>query len=102
MLVVEKDIKKLSTHLFWDTPIENVDPAEHCGFIVERVMRYGRIEDWRMILRWYGVDGLKDVVVGLRDLDNVGISFLCLMLDLENEDFRCYRERQSQLSFWES
>lgn len=61
-------------------------------------MRYGRMQDWKCFLDWYGKDGLREIVVQLRDLDKVGISFLCLFLELNIEDFRCYRERQSQPS----
>lgn len=99
----KKNIKEqLSSHLFWDIPLENIDLVEHSGFVVERVMRYGMIEDWKFIQKWYGKEGLRNIVVELRDLDKVSISFLSAILDLKKEDFRCYKETQSLRSFWES
>lgn len=93
-------VSNLSKRMFWDTPIENIDPIAHSGFIVERVMRYGEVKDWEIIKKWYGKKGLKEIVVRLRDLDNISISFLSLVLDLKKEDFRCYIERQLRPSFW--
>ena len=96
------DIGCLSRRMFWDTPIENIHWFDHRGFIIERVMRYGRFEDWELIKQWYGRDMMRETVVQLRDLDDISIAFLSLVLSLEKEDFRCYIEKQSRPSFWDS
>jgi hypothetical protein len=98
----QHDISELSGHLFWDTPPDRIDGYVHQAFIVERVMGYGTIEDWNTIKRWYGKAGLRSIVVGLRELDDVSLAFLCLVLDLKKEDFRCYNEQQLQPGFWNS
>ncbi len=98
----QHDISELSGHLFWDTPPDRIDGYAHRAFIVERVMGYGTIEDWNTIKRWYGKAGLRSIVVGLRELDDVSLAFLCLVLDLKKEDFRCYNEQQLQPGFWNS
>lgn len=97
----EYPIEALSKRMFWDTPIENIHGVEHRHFIVERVMRYGRLADWKIIRQWYRPDVLREVVVELRELDDVSISFLCLVLGLKKEDFRCYIQKQSHPSFWD-
>lgn len=96
------DIKALSPNMFWDTPIEHIDPLKHSGWIVERVMNYGQLKDWRIIQRWYGKKGLSSIVTELRALDAVSVSFLCVVLKLNPEDFRCYVERQSKPNLWTS
>jgi len=96
----EMDVSQLSKRMFWDTPLENIDPVEHSRWIVERVMRYGRVEDWNIIKKWYGKEGLREIVVKARDLDNVSISFLSVVLGLNKELFRCYIERQLRPTFW--
>ena len=98
----EMDVSKLSKRMFWDTPIKNIDPVKHSRWIVERVMGYGSLEDWQIIKRWYGKEGLRSTVVKSRVLDAVSVSFLCLVLDLKKEDFRCYKERQLRPNFWTS
>ena len=95
-------VSELSDHLFWDTPAENINGHAHRAFIVERVMGYGRIKDWHTIIRWYGKEELKSIVTSLRELDDFSIAFLSLVLDIEKEDFRCYREQQFRPSFWNS
>lgn len=95
-----RDVGRLSKRMFWDTPLENIHWFDHRGFIIERVMRYGRFEDWELIKEWYGRDIMRATVVQLRDLDDISIAFLSLILGLKKEDFRCYRERQSHPSFW--
>lgn len=95
------DIHQLSTHLFWDTSIDRIDWKQHRSFIVERVMGYGRMEDWHLIKSWYGKEGLKSIVINLRDLDQVSMAFLALVLNLEKADFICSSRKQSQPAFWD-
>ena len=63
-------------------------------------MRYGRLEDWKQIKQWYGYDGLKEIVIKLKNLDRISIAFLSLVLDIKKEDFTCYTEEPSRRSFW--
>lgn len=94
-------VETLSNRIFWDTPIENIHGVEHRKFIIERVLRYGRFADWKIIRDWYGIDGLREVVVDIRELEDISLSFLCLVLGLKKEDFRCYIQKQSRSSFWD-
>lgn len=90
----------LSAHLFWDVSVEEVDLEQHASFIVERVMRYGKLKDWLLIKKIYGLEKIKTIVVELRELDDFSIAFLSLILNIKKEAFRCYRQKQSQPSFW--
>jgi hypothetical protein len=92
-------VSALSARMFWDTPIAHIEGHGHRHFIVERVMRYGRLQDWELIKAWYGFEGLREIVTALRDLDEVSIAYLCAILDLKQEDFKCYTRRQSLPSF---
>lgn len=94
------DISSLSSHLFWDTPIEDIDWYTHSGFIIERVMGYGRIEDWEIIKKVYSKEEMREIVKDIRVLDDFSIAFLSVVLDLPKGDFKCYTERQYQPSFW--
>ena len=95
-----KDITKLSPRMFWDTPIENIDPWAHRGWIIERVMRYGTLSDWRLLRKWYNKETMRKTVVRLRDLDMISIAYLSLVLEVPKENFKCYTERQLRPSFW--
>jgi hypothetical protein len=83
----------LSRELFWDTPIEGIDPERHAGFIVERVLQRGRWEDWELVRKRYGFERLRELVKGLRDLDPRTQAFCRVVLRLRDEDFRCSTPR---------
>lgn len=93
-------IKDLSPGIFWDTPIENINPREHGGFILERVMMYGELKDWKVLQEMYSIKELSSIATSVRNLDDFSISFLSLVLDVDKSQFRCYTEKQSLPSFW--
>jgi len=41
-------IELLSKHLFWDTPLEGIDIEKNKGFMVQRVLEYGLMDDWNL------------------------------------------------------
>ena len=47
-------ICKMSSYLFWDTDINNVDMDMHPSYIIQRVMEYGQLEDWHLIPSFLG------------------------------------------------
>ncbi len=96
----EYEITDLSSRLFWDTSINEVDWQKHKSFIVARVMEYGKLNDWRIIKTIYGLDTIKDLVLNLRNLDDFSIAFLSTILQVNKDQFRCYKLKQSQPSFW--
>ena len=91
----------LSGRMFWDTPVSNIHWYEHRHFIVQRVMRYGKLEDWKLIQQWYGSDTLREIVVSLNNLDAISVAFLSLVLNIDKKAFRCYTEKQSRQNFWD-
>ena len=97
---IEVSINALSKEIFWDTPIENIDRKQHAGFVLERVMMYGTLEDWKILKRLYSKKELHNVAITLRTLDDFSISFLSLVLGIDKSQFRCYIQKQSQPSFW--
>ncbi|MBK8356361.1 MAG: hypothetical protein IPL13_13590 [Saprospiraceae bacterium] len=58
----------LSPQLFWDTRVEDVDWDDHSAFIVERVLEYGMMKDWKMIREVYGLERIKNLAIGLRSI----------------------------------
>lgn len=91
----------LSPHLFWDVNISEVDLENHASFILERVMRYGQLSDWILLKKVYGLAKIKSIALEIRELDDFSISFLSLILNVKKENFRCYKQKQFQPSFWD-
>lgn len=93
-------INTLSKEIFWDTPVAHIDKVQHAGFVLERVMMFGTLEDWKILKHLYSKKEIQKIAVSLRNLDDFSISFLSLVLGIEKNEFRCYTLKQSQPSFW--
>lgn len=90
----------LSSYLFWDTDIANVDFDKHASYVVEKVVTRGQFNDWQEIKRYYGIDTIKSLVVGIRSMPSRVTGFLSLVLDIPLESFRCYRDKPLRLRHW--
>ena len=96
----ERRLDKLSSHLFWDVDKAKLEWQKDDLYIIGRVLEFGLWSDWEMIKKVYGMDWIARKVVNLRSLDDVTLSFLCLIFNLEPQAFRCYRLKQSSPNFW--
>ena len=47
-------INKFSEHLFWDIRTGEVDMEKNAPYVVQRVLEYGRLSDWKLLLSYYG------------------------------------------------
>lgn len=82
-------VASLSPYLFWDVDLETVDPEKHRGFIVQRVVERGTINDWRSLRNQYGLEGIVMAAQGLRTLEPTALAFLSTVGHVPRESFRC-------------
>ena len=48
-------IDKLSAGLFWDIDLEDLSGMDkYPSFIIQRVLEFGVLNDWKIILDYYG------------------------------------------------
>ena len=99
-MVNQKPVELLSKHLFWDTPLINVDVEKNKGFIVQRVLEYGLINDWNLIKKWYGITEIGRVATQFRTLDPKALAFLVNITGLPLNKFRCYTTKQLMKAHW--
>lgn len=95
-------IQRLSPYLLWDMDMEKVDMDTCPSQIIQRVLEYGTLEDWRLIHKYYGLDKIVEECKKMRSLDKVALSFICCKSNTNKEDYRCYRTRQSNPTLWNS
>lgn len=95
-------INQFTENLFWDTDVTTLDLNKFPAYIIQRVLEYGEMQDWRLINKIYGLPKIVEVCKGLRTLDPVCLSFICAISHTKKEDYRCYRTRQSNLTLWNS
>lgn len=88
-------MKSLSPRLFWDTDPEKVDMQKHKAFVIARVLEYGTFDDWKTILKYYGLEDIAETATKLRTLDKKTLAFISTISGIAKEKFRCYSNQQS-------
>jgi hypothetical protein len=97
----KKDIK-FSEHLFWDVEESELDMDQYPAFVIQRVLEYGRWEDWTQIRSYYSMQTIKDAVMNLRTLNPKALSYIALYTDTDIKDYRCYKIAQLHQTLWNS
>ena len=92
----------LNQRLFWDTDARNFNIDESAAWIIQRVLEYGTMKDWKIIEDHFGIDRIVSYAQTLRTLDPVALSFLCFISGTKKEDYRCYHFAQSFPTLWNS
>ena len=85
----------LSSALFWDVDLKEVDLDKQASFFIQRVLEYGDLHDWSLIQSYFGLDVIVTECKKLRTLDPVCLSFITAISHTKKEDYRCYHTAQS-------
>lgn len=88
-------IEQLSNVLFWDIDKEQADMDSCPEQIIQRVLEYGTLDDWRTILSYYGLDAIVTACKQMRTLDPIAFSFIRCISNTSKEEYRCYHTRLS-------
>ena len=95
-------ISSFSSYLFWDVDKTKLDVERSAAYIVERVLEYGQLEDWKLIKEIYGLERIKEISLNIRSLDIITLNFLSKYFNIYKSKFRCYSYMQLATNFWES
>ena len=90
----------LSPYLFWDIDREQFDAERNSAQLIQRVLEYGELDDWRTVRDYYGLDRIAHDCKSLRSLRPEALAFVCLVTKTRKEDYRCYNFRQSFPTLW--
>ena len=93
---------RFSANLFWDVDTSQLSMNDHSAYIIQRVLEYGQMDDWRLINRYYGLERIVEECKHFRTLDPVCLSFICAISHTKPEQYRCYHYRQSTPTPWNS
>lgn len=91
----------LSNTAFWDVDKAAIDFEVDSLFVMEKVMNYGLWNDIVEMLRFYGLERVRREIVQGSYYKKTALSFLCLILDLEESDFTAYQRRQARGVIWD-
>ena len=91
-----------SRRLFWDIDPAALDLDRHRKYVVARVLEYGTLDDWRLLLRRFALTEIIATAQTLRTLDPKALSFLSVLGNVPRDSFRCYALKQSMPTPWNS
>lgn len=80
---------KYSKNLFLDIDEKDLDFLKHSSFVIIRVAQRGTLEDFRQIVRFYGIESIKEALINAPYLDAKTLSFFSFYLKVDMHDFRC-------------
>lgn len=90
----------LSSTLFWDVDLKEVDLDKQASFFIQRVLEYGDLHDWSLIQSYFGLDVIVTECKKLRTLDPICLSFITAISHTKKEDYRCYHTAQLNPTLW--
>ena len=93
-------LENLSKRLFWDTNSDQLDWDKDSPLIITRVVERGTLEEWRVIVRKYGLDKIISIAKEIRSMDLLAVNFLSQISGTSLTEFRCYNTIQSSRQHW--
>jgi hypothetical protein len=90
----------ISQTAFWDVRFSEIDFDKNVLHVMEKVFNYGRWKDQVAIMKFYGFHRIRKEIVNASYLRKSVISFLCVMLQLQKKDFKCYNKLQRHPLPW--
>ncbi len=86
--------------LFWDLPDRLPDVIRNRRLIVERVLEYGSVEEFREILSYYGKTEIVDEVRQIGYLHPKTLEFVVSFFSLHHKDLKCCTLKPSVQRHW--
>ena len=94
------NIESFSPNLFWDVELTKLSLDMNKRFIIQRVLEYGTLTDWKLIKAYYGLPIISEEMQKTRTLDKTALSFICTIANVSKENFRCYTSKPSNPQHW--
>jgi len=88
-------VNNLSEHLFWDIDRNKIDLTKNKKLLIQRVLDYGLIDDWKIIKNYYGISEIGKTAVNIRTLDKKSMPFIALLSNIPEKKPLCYFMKQS-------
>lgn len=93
-------ISLLSPYLFWDIDLDVFDAENNSRQLIQRVLEYGQLEDWKLLCDYYGLERIVSDCKAMRTMDPKALSFVCAISGTNKEDYRCYTMRPYTQPHW--
>src|SRR6266404_1321938 len=84
---------------FWDVSFDELKTKEHSFLIIKRVLDRGNLTDIQWLVKTYGKDEIKKVVLDTKDLSRPTGNFWAYILGLDKRQVRCLKKPYSPIHF---
>jgi hypothetical protein len=98
--MVKYNMPNISKKAFWDIDFDKIDYDKNRVFVINKIFNYGTFEDQVAIIRFYGVETIKNEIVKVPYFRKPVFAFVCGFLGLDKSQFVAYQRRQSQPNYW--
>ena len=100
MRKVEKtQIPEFLRPYFWDVTFEELEIKTHAFLVIKRVLDRGNLVDIRWLVKTYGKEAIKKVVMETRDLARPTGNFWADILGINKNQVPCLQKPYSPIHF---
>jgi len=89
-MTIETTFPPNAKALFWDVNLDELDPARHKTFIIERILNMGDHLDLRWLWHTFSVPEIQEVVRSSRKLSKKTARCWQHYFELKEEQMRCF------------
>ena len=90
----------LRKELFWDVDFKRLDQNINRRLIIERVLSYGNLEEFKTVFHYYGKEVIAEEIKKAGYLDHKTIAFVTGYFGIKREELKCCIKKQSNSPFW--
>jgi len=92
-------LSQLSSHIFWNCNIANLDYHKDKKIIIERIVEYGVEKDEIVMWKLYSYRTIKKIVTKMDNLDQNKIGYLSMIFNIKESKFKCYKKKPWHLNY---
>lgn len=86
--------------LFWDVDVNTLDEQTHKRYIIQQVLNFGNLEEFRALLRWYGQDMVREEAKKAGYLDPKTLAFVTSHFNINKNEMQCCIKKRSRPVHW--
>ncbi len=90
----------ISKKAFWDVSFEKIDFEKSSLFVMQKVFNSGDWDDKVKVMKYYGHDRIRREIINASYLRKPVLSFLCVVLGLDQNDFSFHIRMQTNPLPW--
>lgn len=84
---------RIRPFLLWDVNLEQFDFSKNSKLVIERVCTLGNLYDLKEIIRFYGLDLVRQELRHSTALDRKSLYFFSRFFNIPVEQFKCYSKQ---------